>query len=332
MARGPGGYFRSLFASLREKTCRGLRRRIALHHRVVALARHIRKEGITHVHAQFAFTPAAVARLASAAAGSRFSVGTHAWDIHAQKRSRVAQFLSGAEFVTCCTAGGREALDGILPPEQRGDVLLVRHGLALPEEEPAAASATGSLVLAVGRLVRKKGLCNLVDACHILKHRGVPLNCLLVGDGPLQAALGRMIEHLDLGDTVRMLGALPHQSISPLMASETAVFVLPSVIAPDGDRDGLPNVILEAMAAGVPVVTTTASAAGEAITDGGEGFLVPPDEPEPLADRIEQLLGDIHLRQRMGKAGRERVRSDFRPEQCVKPLVERFNRLPDALL
>lgn len=305
---------------------RFLRRTLMLH-RAMALAKLIWEEGDAHIHAQFAHVNAAVARWACSLTGSSFSVATHAWDIFAQPAREVLAYLEGASFVTCCTQQGMERLRQVLPQERHGDLLRVRHGLP-PETLSMPTGGGGQLILGVGRLVRKKGFCNLIDACHILAHRGIHLKCLIVGDGPLEGPLRQMISALGLDDNVRLLGAMPHERIVELLADEAALFVLPSVVTPNGDRDGLPNVILEAMAAALPVITTTASAAGEVIVDGTNGVLVEPEDPETLAARIEALLGDRATRLRLGQAARKTVKTAFSSSRCVAPLVEKLRTAP----
>lgn len=305
---------------------RRLARNLLFFHRTMVLAHMIARDHIDHVHAQFAYLTAAVGREAARFRNCSFSVGTHAWDIYGQEPETVLSYLAGARFITCCTETGLERLRALLPAEDHDKLLLVRHGLRRDAIGPAEGGK-GKLVLAVGRLVRKKGFCNLIDACHILKHRSKSPNCLIVGEGPLREPLTRMVSHLELTDSVKFLGEMPHEAIVDLLASEAAVFVLPSVVCPDGDRDGLPNVILEAMAARLPVITTTASAAGEAIEDGVNGCLVPPDDPDSLAECIEHLLANESDRIRLGEAARQTVASDFDLGRCVAPLVERFRDL-----
>jgi glycosyltransferase involved in cell wall biosynthesis len=135
--------------------------------------------------------------------------------------------------------------------------------------------------------------------------------------------LEKMSAALELGDTVCFAGAASQERVRGLYRRAT-VFVLPSVVAANGDRDGLANVLLEAMAAGVPVISTSASAAGEAVSDGVDGFIVAPHDPEALAERIGELLRNPQRRQTMGRAARERVCRDFDITRTIEPLVGLF--------
>lgn len=324
----PLKYFRLLGSTLefRIARLRSLPGSWCLFHRSLGLLRFAGNSGPIHLHAQFAFVPAAVAARVAALAGTTHSVGAHAWDIYAQSPERVVKYLAGAAFVSCCTRKGVDRLKEILPETRHADIVLVRHGLCrLPAESPRQAAP--NLILGVGRLVRKKGFCDLIDACHILTMRGVKVNCLIIGDGPLFNPLNKMIAQLGLGDRVRLLGALPHESVVERLAGEAALFVMPSVVAANGDRDGLPNVILEAMAAALPVVSTTASSADEAVVDGKTGYLVPPGDAESLARRIQELLENPQMRREMGHAGRERIRHEFMQHATVLPLAGKLRAL-----
>jgi glycosyltransferase involved in cell wall biosynthesis len=176
------------------------------------------------------------------------------------------------------------------------------------------------LLLAVGQLKHKKGLHHLLDACRILVDRGSSFDCEIVGDGPLRGELTARIAELGLRSHVRLLGALPHEVVVERYR-EASIFVLPCVTGPDGGRDGIPNVILEAMAMGVPVVSTRHSGIPEAVQDGRTGLLVPPGDAEQLAGAIARLLDDGALRERLGSRGRERVREVFDIEANAKALL-----------
>ncbi len=293
------------------------------------LAAVVRRRRIDHLHAQFAFVTADLARAVARLTGVSFSVGTHAWDIFGQPPAAVRRHLEGAVFLTVCTEMGRRHLRELLPTWPEDRLLLVRHGLASGPEP--TADAAGQMIVAIGRLVYKKGFCDLVDACHILRHGGENFDCTIIGDGDLRRPLQAMVDQLELTDQVHLTGALPHAEAMAKLR-QAAVFVLPSIQAADGDRDGLPNVILEAMAAGLPVVSTTAGAAGEAVVDGKTGYLVPPGEPQTLADRLQQLLGQAERRRQMGAAGRRLLLEQFNPERTVAPLADRLRQLPGSAI
>jgi glycosyltransferase involved in cell wall biosynthesis len=202
-----------------------------------------------------------------------------------------------------------------------GKVRCIYHGLDMSEYAPGRAPRRDRpLLLAVGQLKPKKGFHHLLDACRILLERGSSFDCEIVGDGSLRAELAARIGELGLRSRVRLLGALPHEAVVKKYR-EATVFALPCVTGPDGDRDGIPNVILEAMAMGVPVVSTRHSGIPEAVEDGRTGLLVPPGDPQEIATAIERLLGDPVLRERLGSRGRERVRKVFDIDANARALL-----------
>jgi glycosyltransferase involved in cell wall biosynthesis len=166
------------------------------------------------------------------------------------------------------------------------------------------------VILSVGRLVEKKGFSDLISACQILKQRGERFTCELVGTGRLSDALKQQIRNCAVGDRIRMLGPLPQHALRQHL-ERAMVFALPCIQAADGDRDILPNVIKEAMAVGVPVVTTRLDGIEELIEDGASGALVPPGDPPSLAAKLELLLNDRHLRSRLAAGGRAVIEERF---------------------
>ncbi|OPZ27166.1 MAG: Alpha-D-kanosaminyltransferase [Lentisphaerae bacterium ADurb.BinA184] len=324
----PRRCLRSFGAALRGCGRHPRRALAALWHSAVATAWAAEGErlGIEHVHAEFAFVTADVARTMAAWLGRRFSVSAHAWDVYAQPPAELARHLEGCAFVTACTQAARQHLDAVLPVPFRERLHLIRHGLdfgspRVPDGGPSNAGLP--LVLGVGRIEEKKGFCYLLDACDLLRERGVTFRCVIAGDGSLLGRLAAMATTLDLGGCVEFTGRLNQEQLAGLYR-QAAVFVLPSVVARDGDRDGLPNTVLEAMDAGLPVVTTRAAAASEAIADGESGFLVPPHDTEALADRIESLLRSPQLRRTVGGAARRRVREAFDIDRNVESLIRLF--------
>ena len=307
------------------------------------------EEGITHIHAHFAFAPAEVARMMASIMGIGYSVSVHARDIFAQNRSQVAKSLLNAQFVTTCTNMGTERLKAMLPDLPVEKTHLVRHGIS-PGEFTTARSpcviqrgrqtgpttggesapvgrvsdpASPLRILAVGRLEKKKGFVSLVEACTALRDKRIRFGCTIAGEGPERKTIEEAIQRLGLAGLVTLSGELTQDELVKLY-SASSVFVMPSVIATDGDRDGLPNVILEAMAMQLPVVATTASAVSEAVTDGLQGFIIEPASPEMLADKISQLLADPDLRRKMGEKGRETVLKEFDISANIVKLADLF--------
>jgi glycosyltransferase involved in cell wall biosynthesis len=284
---------------------RGLRRRVRVLVnllRAATVADEIRDAGASLVHAHFATSQAEVAFAVSRLTGIPFSFTAHARDIYADA-SALPQKLAAAAFVVTCTAANRDHLAG-LAPEAAGRVHHVPHGVPA---SPAPAPRDGGppRVLAVGRLVPKKGFATFVDA---LAHTAAALEAVVIGDGPER---GRLVARARRrGVAVAFRGALAPEAVAREMAAAD-ILVAPSVVAPGGDRDGIPNVVLEAMAAGLPVVAATTSGLPEAVEDGVTGLLVPASDPESLAAALDRLLADPAMRRRLGEAGRRRVQERY---------------------
>ncbi len=259
--------------------------------------------------AQFAWIPADIARLAATLSGRSFAVRVHAWDVFAQPPRRLAARLRDAGRVLPCTdlAAAAVVRCGIGPDRVR----VVPHGLPLADagwdwRPPRDAGP----ILGVGRLVAKKGVDTLLDA-YALAAAGTPSLPPLewVGDGPERRRLERRIAHQDLRGRVQLRGALSADATRSALR-RASLLVLPSRITPDGDRDGIANVLLEAMAAGVPVLSTTASAAPELIEDGINGWLTAPDAPDALALALRTAL-DSPRRADVARAARDTVERRF---------------------
>ena len=186
-------------------------------------------------------------------------------------------------------------------------------------EGNSLASDPVPLVLCVARLVPKKGLKDVISAGAILRSRGVPFRCAIVGEGPLRADLSRQIEQLGLEGVVSLLGAMPHDRLIPIY-QRANVFALSPQIAEDGDRDGIPNVIAEAMAAGVPVVSSRVSGIPELVEHGKTGLLVESGDAAGLADAIERLLRDPAMCRELAVAARRKIETSFECWETAKAL------------
>ena len=287
----------------------------------VVLAHRARHDGIARVHAHFATVPADVGLLMARLLNVPFSFSAHARDIYVRPGAALPWKIRQATFVVACTEHGRERLLKLAPGTPSNKIVTIHHGV-FPETFNAAKPEP-DFVLAIGRLVPKKGFHVLVDACRILKERGTTVQTAIVGNGPEADRLKEQTERFGLADRVAWLGEKTFDELSPSF-QRARMLVLPSVEAPDGDRDGIANVLIEAMAQGVPVIATTASAASEAIEDGIQGFLIPPENSVALADRMERLLRTPDLAARMGQAGRQRVAERFDIGNNAKTLAKQF--------
>jgi glycosyltransferase involved in cell wall biosynthesis len=201
-----------------------------------------------------------------------------------------------------------------------GDVRRLYNGIDLDAFTPAPhVERDPALILSVGRLVEKKGFEDLIRACALLRQAGVEARCEIIGAGERREALQALIDTLDLGQQVRLVGPKPQDEVMAAYR-RAAVFALPCVVAEDGNRDGLPTVLLEAMASGLPVVSTNLVGVPEIVDDGVNGLLVEPGDVAGLAAQLARLLRDAGLRHRLGEAGRRKVAERFDVRQNVAQL------------
>lgn len=279
-----------------------------------AVAQDARARGISHFHAHFGSDSTTVACLAARALGGTYSFTAHAKDIfhtyvtpEADAEMRRAR-LREAAFVATVSDYNARHLSNLCPEAK---IVRLYNGIDLGAFAPVdpAVQVPGHLI-AVGRMVEKKGFDVLLDACARLKARQVPFTLSLIGSGPLEGKLRSQRTALGLDDCVSMDGPLPQEALIEKMGMAQAA-VLPCVVTDSGDRDGLPTVLLEAMARGLPVVTTTTSGGPEIVEDGVTGRLCAPGDANSLADALEDVLSGANRAALMGLAGRQRAERLF---------------------
>ena len=305
--RAPGGYARALGLWLRDVMRDFTPNRGRRFGQAGVLAGEL-PPGVGHLHAHFLHTPASVARYAAVMGGLGYSLSGHAKDVWTTPDWELAAKLVDARFTVTCTAAGRARLDALAP----GRVELVYHGLdpRLFAPPPTFGSRRDGSdpgdpvrLLVVGRFQPKKGYATLLDAVARVQSA---VRLTVVGYGPLEAALRARVEALGLANRVTWAGPLGQPAVRALYRASD-LLLLASEVAPDGDRDGLPNAVVEALSQGLPVVATRAAAIPELVIDGIHGRLVPPRDAAALAAAIETLARDPATRHRMGEAGIRRV-------------------------
>ena len=298
------------------------------------------------LHAHFAHGPTSVAHFVHLLTGVPFSFSAHAKDVYQSAPDLLRRKIRDAEFVATCTETSRRYLAELFAGQsdavsQQAKIHLVYHGVDVQRFAPAAgnrradAPDASPLILAVGRLVEKKGWPDLIAACKLLQECGLPFHCAIYGDGPLRADLQRQIGESGLSGRVVLLGACAHEQLPEIYRSAT-IFALAPCIAADGDRDGIPNVLMEAMASGLPVVTTPVGGILELVQADASGLIVPERDAAALADALERLLVDPPLRDRLGTAARTRVVTRFAAAEnlqrlmaCFPPAARRSQRDPN---
>ncbi|MSO89062.1 MAG: colanic acid biosynthesis glycosyltransferase WcaL [Rhodospirillaceae bacterium] len=283
---------------------------------------------IGHLHAHFLHTPASVARYAALLRGLGFSVSAHAKDIWTTPEWEKREKLNAAAWAVVCTRAGRDHLAVLAATP--GKIELIYHGLdpaRFPPPPPRAARDGGNdddpvTILSVGRAVAKKGYGDLLDALALLPP-ALSWRFVHIGGGALIGRLRRRAKRLGLSDRIQWRGALAHDAV--LAAYRSAdLFVLASRVAKDGDRDGLPNVLLEAASQGLGCVATEISGIPEFVSDGQTGVLVKPGDPGMLAAALAALIGDPARRETLGKAAAQRVRADFALDRGIDRIAARM--------
>ncbi len=278
------------------------------------LANQVEREGITHLHAHFATASTSLGQAVHLLTGIPYSFTAHAYDIYLSPASELACKMRMARFVITCTAYNQRYLTTLVGQDVGERVYCIYHGLnfrAFPSNVPVpSVPLTFPLILTVARLVEKKGLSYLLHACRILADQGYDFTCRIVGDGPLRQILEQEIHELALIDRVELWGAEAHERVIK-MYQQASIVTLPCIVDKKGDRDGIPNVLVEAMYMGIPVVSTTVSGIPELITSEINGLLVPPHDSTALAAALARLLDDPLLRCRLAVVGRQTVLEQF---------------------
>ncbi|MGH7963156.1 MAG: glycosyltransferase family 4 protein [Candidatus Binatia bacterium] len=289
-----------------------------------ALAVLAKGKGVKHLHAHFGGT--IVSMVASRLSRLPYSFSAHAADIYHQdvNRALLAEKISRARFVVTCTEYNRRFLAELSGAKAARKIIQVYHGvdMARVRRDPSVPREP-DLILAIGRLVEKKGFHDLVRACRVLQDKECPFRCLIVGEGEERDRLIQQIDALGIRDRVILAGARPQEQVLNMM-QEATVLVLPCVMSASGDQDGLPNVLVEALAVGLPAISTPLSGIPELIEHGKTGLLVPPGDPISLAATIEQVLGDLRLRQRLARAGLKQVKERFDIQKNIQTLQDQF--------
>jgi colanic acid/amylovoran biosynthesis glycosyltransferase len=292
--------------------------------KVVHAARAMEARGVEHVHCHFSNHPAAAGYVVHRLTGIPYSFTAHGFDLHVD-RHMLCEKVEEAAFVVPVSQYNRELIEAECGARAGAKLAVIHCGVdtdffrpreGAPPERPFA-------VLCVGTLHEVKGQRYLVEACRLLAEAGVDLTCTFVGDGPDRAALARRIQAAGLEGRIVLAGRRTRaELVEHLRAAH--VLVAPSVPTSEGKREGIPVVLMEAMASGIPVVASGISGIPELVEEGVSGLLVPPRDPRAVADALGRLLDDAPLRQQLGAAGREKVVREFDSHTNAAELVSRF--------
>jgi len=275
------------------------------------LSLYVVKKRIDHLHAHFATTSTTVAQITSAITGITFTFTAHAKDIFHEDNDFVAlrgKFHDAACAITVSDFNTRYLKDDLnISPS---DFVRIYNGLDLSQFEYHEPVERAPLICAVGRLVEKKGFSYLLEACRILKTQRVDFRCELIGQGEEEEALHALISELDIADVVTMRGSLPQSEVKQYL-EKSAVFAAPCVVGEDGNRDGLPTVLLEAMALGTPCISTDVTGIPEAIIDEKTGLMVRQNDSLSLAEGLKRLLTNGQLRVELAHNARHLIEQHF---------------------
>jgi glycosyltransferase involved in cell wall biosynthesis len=313
--RQPRGWLRAARLSLRRPRLVGWRRLL----QATVLREEMSRAGIDHAHAHFATAAARLAHLAELMGGPTYSITAHAKDIYHRdvRPERLREKLDSARFVATVSEANRRRLQSVM--NGRGRCEVVPNSVDLRRVRGANQRVVEpGLVVSVARLVEKKGMADLVEACTAQAHR---VRLEVVGDGPLREQLEERASRAGL--RARFHGALPQERVMQIVP-RAEVFCLPCVVTENGDRDGLPTSVLEAMALGVPVVTTAVNGLQEAVEHERTGLVVPERDPRALSAAIARLLDDPELARSLALAARRRVESRFSLERSATRLRSLF--------
>lgn len=321
-----GGFARALRTWLKDLARDPTPNRARRFGQACVLAREL-PDDVEALHAHFLHTPASVARYAAMIRGLPWTCSAHAKDIWTTKAWEKREKLADCKWLVTCSAAARDHLAALAPLK----VELVYHGLDFsrfpspPTRRPmrdGRSKGDPVVVLCVGRAVAKKGLNILIDALARLPGE-LHWRLIHIGGGPLASKLKRQAEARGIASRIDWLGARPHADV--LRAYRDAdLFVLASRVTGDGDRDGLPNVLLEAQSQALPCIATDVSGIPELIEDGATGVLAPPDDAAALGAAIGDLIGNPEKRLFLGRAGQNRVHSHFSSTDGLDVLARRF--------
>lgn len=291
----------------------------------IFVAEQIEQQEIAHLHAHFAIGATSVAQIVHQFTDIPYSFMTHAYDIFLSRKPTLAYKMGMAHFVATCSIYNQHYLQQLVTRSVAERIHCLYVGLNLQLFPPDMPEPAGNvpLIFAVSRLVEKKGLFYLVSACGLLKDQGYSFRCRIVGDGPQRPLLEQTIRNLGLTDYVELPGPVAHEQVIEMYQQATIV-ALPCMIGRDGDRDGIPNALMEALYMQIPIVSTPVSGIPELISDDKNGLLVPPQNSSALATALARLLDDPELCRRLGAAGRETIRERFDVAKNVQYLKDLF--------
>lgn len=296
----------------------------------VFFARQAEKLDIDHIHAHFILLASVAAKIIAVLLGIPLSIQAHASGLFQRNQNAIRNQLEEASQIVTISRYHQDYITKLCPNLNLADIEVVHCGIEtnLFQKTPNKIRNKPVRIISVGRLVEKKGHEYLVDACRILVDRGLTLHCMIAGNGPDKKVLQNLIEQHELKDQVTLLGALNQSQIVELCQTSD-IFTLACVTAKDGNQDGVPVSLMEAMSCELPVVTTAIAGIPDLVKDRETGFLVRERDSYHLADTLELLIKDEVLCKQLGENGRQKVVEDFEVQNNVVKLSNIFQRVVD---
>jgi colanic acid/amylovoran biosynthesis glycosyltransferase len=329
--RSTSRYFRALLNTIKH-TYREpliLLKMLQLFPKSVYFARQMQISGIDHIHAHFVWLNGISAMIASTLLGITFSLHPHAFGLFSRNQTNVKRQLDSATRIVTVSEYHRKYIAALSTRHKIEDIDIVNYGIdteAFQPDEALPPRDKTPTILSIGRFIEKKGHQFLIEACGILAKKNIQFQCTILGGGPLEEAYLELIDQLNIKDKVILLGEKSKLEIRELYQNSD-IFSLPCTVAKSGDQDGVPNVLMEAMAMQVPVISTPISGIPDLIQSEENGLLTPDRDAAALAKALEQLINDEALRIELGKKGRMKVMEDFNIRSTSEKLASVFKSL-----
>lgn len=304
-----------------------LLRAVALFLKIVFMAKQIKDEGISHIHAHYATHPTLAAWIIHKITGIPFSVTVHAHDIFVDT-TMLETKLKDATFVRAISRYNLEYLVKVLGPWVRNKTTIIHCGIAPNYYKPRNSLRSQDdrfEILSVGSLQPYKGQVYLIEACQFLREKGIPFRCRIVGDGELRLSLQNQIFKHKLEANVELLGLKTQNEISHMLPT-IHCYVQPSIITPSGKMEGIPVALMEAMVCRVPVIASSISGIPELVKEGETGWLVPPEDARALADKLAHVYSDPGESKEIAEAGRQLILQEFEISTNVAQLGSLFEQ------